>query len=541
MVELLGTEIEWSISPPESYSPRSSSEFQKSIEEYHEEFSQFACSTEISLRYLDNLFLRLCNNKKLFENLSLLPYKAGDNMAWLSNGSILYKDSTGHFESTTPECRNVFDAAGYEVASELILQSLISRFAARQGYEETPLMLKYNSDGIESWAYHENYSIASNLGNNTLYRILTFLTTREIFSSPGHIRDKSITTRDSTIDDYFELSPRAKFIRKSISGHATVGSEASSERPVIMSRDESLMDSQKYRRIQIVSGNPTMFPYTTALKLGTTKLVLELLEIMPGFSIPGTRIPPEEAIKQISIHPYDRLELESGERLTPLEIQRKYCLEPAIKHFQGKSKETDWILYNWGLVLDLLKDSKKELPETLIGFLDWPTKRYLLGIFADNQKLTLPGEEALLQLKWKDKEFHNIDLGMSLIFPYLSASHYYPLNPEGILHRSCTPPKTRALIRGTIVKHFPKETTGISWQSLSLKRGIIDLGNVVELKQPEKLLHSFQEENPDLEKFITLCKEEQEVSISPPSKISEKYLIRTNQGNTPPEGPAFSS
>ena len=97
MVELLGTEIEWSISPPELYFKRGKGQIDEYGEEYHDSFSEFASSTEISLRHLDSLFLRLCKNVKNLEKLILQPYKIGNNRAYFCNGALIYKDPTGHF------------------------------------------------------------------------------------------------------------------------------------------------------------------------------------------------------------------------------------------------------------------------------------------------------------------------------------------------------------------------------------------------------------------------------------------------------------
>jgi proteasome accessory factor A len=49
-------------------------------------------------------------------------------------------------------------------------------------------------------------------------------------------------------------------------------------RAIINARDEPLADYRKYRRLHLLIGDSNMSPFATALKVGTTVLILTLLE-----------------------------------------------------------------------------------------------------------------------------------------------------------------------------------------------------------------------------------------------------------------------
>jgi proteasome accessory factor A len=49
-------------------------------------------------------------------------------------------------------------------------------------------------------------------------------------------------------------------------------------RAIINARDEPLADYRRYRRLHLLIGDSNMSPFATALKVGTTHLILMLLE-----------------------------------------------------------------------------------------------------------------------------------------------------------------------------------------------------------------------------------------------------------------------
>ena len=49
-------------------------------------------------------------------------------------------------------------------------------------------------------------------------------------------------------------------------------------RPILNTRDEPHADRRRFRRLHLILGDANMCEYATALKVGTTQLVLELIE-----------------------------------------------------------------------------------------------------------------------------------------------------------------------------------------------------------------------------------------------------------------------
>ena len=73
-------------------------------------------------------------------------------------------------------------------------------------------------------------------------------------------------------DEGFQISQRADFFE------VEVGLETTLKRPIINTRDEPHADPEKYRRLHVIIGDANMSEVSTYLKLGTTALVLAMIE-----------------------------------------------------------------------------------------------------------------------------------------------------------------------------------------------------------------------------------------------------------------------
>ena len=85
----------------------------------------------------------------------------------------------------------------------------------------------------------------------------------------------------------------------------------------------------------------------------------------------------------------------------------------ARKHLGGSNEETDWLLESWSFTLEALTNK----PETLIGGVDWITKKWLLETFmaAEGVGWDDPWLQSL------DLEYHNIDPAKGLFFGVTAA------------------------------------------------------------------------------------------------------------------------
>ena len=70
----------------------------------------------------------------------------------------------------------------------------------------------------------------------------------------------------------FQLSQRADFFEEE------VGLETTLKRPIVNTRDEPHCDAQKYRRLHVIVGDANLREVATFLKVGTTAIVLSMIE-----------------------------------------------------------------------------------------------------------------------------------------------------------------------------------------------------------------------------------------------------------------------
>jgi proteasome accessory factor A len=231
-------------------------------------------------------------------------------------------------------------------------------------------------------------------------------------------------------------------------------------RAIINTRDEPLADPNQYRRIHLLLGDSNMAEYATALKLGTTGLVLQLIE--EGKAPRDLDInEPVEALQEIS-QDQDRqwiVQLQSGKTISAIDVQEQF-LAAAQTHYHGQDEETDWVLEQWESVLH---DARGDY-ERLVGRVDWASKLWLLESYREAEGL----EWSDPMLKSLDLEYHNLNPKKGL---------YYGLMEEGRVPRLTTdkaidlavehPPRnTRAFGRSELVKHLllcgpPAETDDV--------------------------------------------------------------------------------
>src|SRR5699024_12598847 len=97
------------------------------------------------------------------------------------------------------------------------------------------------------------------------------------------------------------------------------------KRPIINTRDEPHADPERYRRLHVIIGDANMSELSTYLKLGTTSLVLSMIE--DGFLSQDLTLETSVAdLRAISQDPglTHRVRLRDGRKMTALEIQGEY-------------------------------------------------------------------------------------------------------------------------------------------------------------------------------------------------------------------------
>jgi proteasome accessory factor A len=237
-------------------------------------------------------------------------------------------------------------------------------------------------------------------------------------------------------------------------------------RPILNTRDEPHADRSKFRRLHLIVGDANMCEYATALKVGTTRLVLELIarRAAPALELDD----PVEAIKTISRDPDLKaaVRLKTGGTISGLELQNAYCLA-ARRALQGLDEETDWVLRQWESSLTDLSRQRSRL----VGRLDWITKLWLLETFVREERI----EWSDPWLTSLDLEYHNVNPDRGL---------FLGLEAEGKIDRVTTeteietalhagPVDTRGGIRGLCIRRFPDQIKSVQWEHVRFTGGLV--------------------------------------------------------------------
>jgi proteasome accessory factor A len=380
------------------------------------------------------------------------------NGGFLTNAGRMYLDM-GHLEYASPECQSLVDLVAADRAGDQVLQQAV----ADLGFGETISLIKNNIDHETDATFgsHENYLVTRRFPftRRGLSPLVTFLVTRQIFTGSGRVgaaspqdawvqMDRLIVPRPTLHHGSqlptlpFQISQRADYIVNDFFEWVQ------QNRAIINTRDEPLADPNQYRRIHLLLGDSNMAEVATALKLGTTGLVLQLIE--EGKAPRGLDVDePVETLQEIS-QDQDRqwmVRLQSGKSISAIDIQEQF-LVAAQDAYAGQDEETDWVLDQWEVVLqDLRGDYTK-----LVGRIDWASKLWLLESFIDAEKV-----------EWQDPILKSLDLEYHNLHP--DRGLYYGLLGEGRAPRITTekavalamehPPRnTRAFGRGELVRHL---------------------------------------------------------------------------------------
>jgi len=259
-------------------------------------------------------------------------------------------------------------------------------------------------------------------------------------------------------------------------------------RAIINARDEPLADYRKYRRLHLLIGDSNMSPFATALKVGTTACVLSLLEdgrlprnLILADAVQSTRDISRDATHQWIVH------LEDGKTIGGLDVQWEFH-RLAQEYLRDRSAETNWLLESWGFVLEALEQNH----QSLIGGVDWITKKWLLETFMEAEKLSWDHP----WLQSIDLEYHNIDPVRGLFFGVTPGKRIAEWN-NSVRRPSATrvpPANTRASGRAHAVAFFQKCDLPyvINWDSIACdSRDFLVMGD------------PFQTYNEEVERFLT--------------------------------------
>jgi Pup amidohydrolase len=394
----------------------------------------------------------------------------------LTNGARYYVDHA-HPEVSTPECRTALEAVLFDRAGEEIVRR--SMRIANEGLppESEIILYKNNSDGKgNSYGCHENYLVSRETPFAQIaQQITTHFVSRQIFCGAGKVgvEHRGASTKGST-SPWFQLSQRADFFEEEI------GLETTLKRPLVNTRDEPHCDPLKYRRLHVIAGDANMSEVATFLKVGTTAIVLAMIE---DDEFPKHLLikDPVNAVRQIS-HDHTlqaAVAMSDGRRLTAIQIQFE-LYEAAVVYAAHYGLDAidqsvgEDVLLRWkNVLLGLHSD-----PLSVANVVDWVAKLRIVNGYVARHGL----QHIDAKLKAIDLQYHDMRTDKCLA---LRAGLDVLCASSDVLRSMSEPPvSTRAFFRGTVLQRWPQQVIAANWDSIVFD---IDNEGLKRVPMPEPL------------------------------------------------------
>lgn len=344
----------------------------------------------------------------------------------------------------------LWDKAGERIMAEAAARAL------ELPNGQTIHLYKNNTDNKgASYGTHENYLMQRATPFADIVRHLTpFFVSRQVVTGAGRVG----IGQDGAAHG-FQISQRADYFE------VEVGLETTLKRPIINTRDEPHADAEKYRRLHVIIGDANLSEISTYLKLGTTSLVLAMIEA--GFVAVDLAVDqPVRTLHRVSHDPSLQylITLRNGRKLTAVQLQMEYY-ELARKFVEDRyghdaDEQTKDVLIRWEDVLSRLERD----PMSLSKQLDWIAKRELLEGYRQRDGLD-----------WDNPRLHLVDLQYSDV--RAEKGLYNRLVARGRFERLVTedevlravhepPDDTRAYFRGRCLEQYAEHVAAASWDSV---------------------------------------------------------------------------
>ena len=397
------------------------------------------------------------------------------------NGGRIYVDHA-HPEYSAPETHDPFEAVAFDYAGDRLM--LAAAQAASRITGRHIVLHRNNVDGKgASWGTHENYMMSRAVPFDDVAALMTaHLVSRQIWAGSGRVG-----IGEQSEQAGYQLSQRADYI------HTRIGLQTTFDRPIINTRDES-HSTDEYRRLHVIVGDANRMDVPQVLKLGTTSMLLWLLEHAreAGYDVRTLLNRLQLADPVESMHTVSRdlslaaeLPLEQGGSITAWQMQ--VLLRSAVYEVAAALLGTDttgepaWedrptrnIMAMWGQALadtaairHASTDDERLALQAEGSRVEWLFKWQLLekmrrrtgGSGWDDPRL------AAIDLKWAA-----LDPAQS-IFDKLLAHTERIVSDQQLAQAQVQPPETtRAWLRAAIVRRFPDDVVAASWSHLTVRK-----------------------------------------------------------------------
>jgi proteasome accessory factor A len=381
--------------------------------------------------------------------------------AVLTNGARYYVDHA-HPEISTPECADALEIVRYDKAAELVLIRSMEAAARTLPSGGEIVVYKNNSDGKgNSYGCHENYLMDRAVPfSRIVAQVIPHFVTRQVYTGAGKVGVEAPGLTSAEVP--FQITQRADFFEEE------VGLETTLKRPIVNTRDEPHCDSQKYRRLHVITGDANLSEIATYLKVGVTAIVLSMVEddVLPGDLALAK---PVFAMREVShdLTLKRPLDLADGRKVTALDIQwelydraKKYELEHGLASV-GEAVGAD-LMTRWGAVLAALESDVMSLADQL----DWVAKYRLFDAYRERNDLAWNDAK----LRAMDLQYHDLRPEKSL---FARVGMQRLVDDAEVEEATTEPPATtRAYFRGKCLQKWGADIVAANWDSL-----VFDVGS----------------------------------------------------------------
>jgi len=372
----------------------------------------------------------------------------------LTNGARLYVDHA-HPEYSSPEVTNARDAVVWDKAGERVMLQAVRRIAQTPGLGKVNLYKNNTDNKGASYGTHENYLMRRDTPFSDIVRHLTpFFVSRQVVCGAGRVG-----RGQDGAGVGFQVSQRADFFE------VEVGLETTLKRPIINTRDEPHASADRFRRLHVIIGDANLSEVSTFLKVGTTALVLDLIE-QRAFTRDLSVERPVSSLHAVSHDATLRtlLTLRDGGTLTAVQLQWAYYEQVhgflADRFGDDLDAVTREVMHRWEDALTRLESD----PMSLARELEWVAKLRVLEGF--RQREGLGWDSARLQaidLQWADLRPEK-----GLYHRLVARGQVERLVDDAEIERAVhePPEDTRAYFRGRCLSRYGEHVAAASWDSV---------------------------------------------------------------------------
>lgn len=371
---------------------------------------------------------------------------------YLANGARFYNDISQRREYATPEDDSFLGTTANEMAGDQLMADIATLYTEHTG-KPIQFIKRVIDDNVAGCGYHVSYAANAervSISEERLGLYGVFAATRAVLFGAGALlphRPYAIAQKSLALNDDFNAG--------------TTGTK-----PVVNLRREPLADPNRFVRVHDTSGDPTMSPWATRVKLGAGSIVLRLIE--NGYSMDHLRF--RDSLYKVArrvgsdaqlIRNYP---LKDGHAASALDVQSEIVRHAKkLAHETAFSDEEAWTLEEWErAIFDLRTD-----PRLTADRIEWVMRREVLNRLHERHGWGWDSE----QLRYKDRQFSDISVnGIALALRQNAWADYMP--PESLIKdRITTPPTTtRARVRGAFIRmiqeHGYQNTASADWGRL---------------------------------------------------------------------------